>query len=71
MINGLAKENRGRIDQLGRVKQKVAVSSSWEREDSSDQMEHERLQQEYSNLLRTLESTNESNRRLVERLTRW
>lgn len=41
-----------------RMRQKGSVNVQYEINDSEGKMEHERLQQEYANLLRTLESTN-------------
>jgi len=54
-----------------RTQQRVSVNANYEINDSEDRREHERLQEEYDNLLRTLEATNESNKRLIERLVRW
>ena len=53
-----------------RMRQKESVTVKYEAEEGEEKREHERLQQEYANLLRTLEMTNESNRKLVERLAR-
>ena len=40
------------MDHLGKIRQKVTVN--YEVNDSEDQLEHEKLQQEYANLLRSL-----------------
>lgn len=71
VVGGLGRENRGRLEQLRKLKVKAGQTVSWEVSESEEQAEHERLQAEYANLMRTLEGTNETNRRLVERLTRY
>ena len=59
------------MDHLMKIRQKVTVTTNHEINSNEDQLEHERLQQEYASMLRTLASTNEANRRLVERMTHW
>lgn len=66
VVGGLSRENRGRMEMLRKIK-KGQTSHDGEVE---EQLEHEKLQQEYASLLKALEATNQTNRRLVERLTK-
>ena len=71
VVAGLGRENRSRLEVLGRVEVQAREKASLSGAEAEEAREHERLQHEYANLLRQLESTNESNRRLVEKLSRF
>jgi hypothetical protein len=61
VVGGLSRENRGRMEVLRKMKRGQATEDG----EGEEQLEHEKLQQEYANLLKALESTNQTNRKLV------